>query len=439
MSGLMNNYFYGKAGQGDYTVEQMPTTRKQLFFTTLRVRFSSMIGVNLLHFLFMLPLLIWLYIASSTALVYLEPADAVKLGGTPQPMADAYAGYTALSAELDALTNASKYLAENEAKLSDIRARIADLEAGKEVLVEDTVIEGGEKTQRPVTMEELRAQESEVLAAIELNRQNEVKAQDEAYLTDLRTRYVEQLNTYNLYARQGLNGNLLLSLLIMVPFVALASVGRPGMMYVLRNWARDEHSFVWQDYKEAIKTNWKQSLPIGIINGFSFFVVFVAYVTYGQMAQDSWFFNIPQALMVVLLALWWMANELMFPMMVTYKMKLKDIIRNSIIISIARLPIAFVILLGTVAVPLAILLLVPLPFSILVLLVIYGVIGFALVGFVQASFANACFDKYLNPRIEGAQVGIGLHNAEEDEDDAPEAAKPEAQEKEDRFWEHKTE
>ena len=58
----MNNYFYGKAGQADYTVEQMPTTRKQLFFTTLKVRFSSMIGINLLHFLFMLPLLIWLFL-----------------------------------------------------------------------------------------------------------------------------------------------------------------------------------------------------------------------------------------------------------------------------------------------------------------------------------------------------------------------------------------
>ena len=49
MGGLMNNYYYGKAGKADYTVEQMPTTRRQLFFTTLRVRLSSMCALNIFH------------------------------------------------------------------------------------------------------------------------------------------------------------------------------------------------------------------------------------------------------------------------------------------------------------------------------------------------------------------------------------------------------
>ena len=66
MSGIMNNYFYGKAGQADYTVDQMPTTRKQLFFTTLKVRFSSMIGLNMLYFLFMIPLLILLVVGTES-------------------------------------------------------------------------------------------------------------------------------------------------------------------------------------------------------------------------------------------------------------------------------------------------------------------------------------------------------------------------------------
>ena len=435
MSGLMNSYFYGKAGQGDYTTEQMPTTRKQLFFTTLKVRFSSMIGLNLMHFLFMLPLLIWLYVSMSAAMVYLEPADAVKLSGAPQQMIDAYNAYTAYGEERDAVLNGTQYAAARQAALEDVKAKIADLKAGKEVLVEETVVEGGETTTRPATLEELTAQEAELQAVIEKHLQDAAKAEDQAYMDELNLQYAQNLNTYNLYARQQLNGSLLLSLLIMIPFMALAAVGRPGMMYVLRNWARDEHSFMMQDYKEAIKTNWRQALPIGIFNGLSFFLTFVAYVTYGQMAENSWFFNIPQALMVVLLAVWWMANELMFPMMITYKMRLRDIVRNSVIISIARLPFAFLILLGTVAVPLAILLLVPLPFSILVLLVVYGLIGFAFAGFVQASFANSCFDRFLNPRIEGAEVGKGLYKPEDDEEEEEEA---QPVQKEDRFWEHKT-
>lgn len=47
----------------------------------------------------------------------------------------------------------------------------------------------------------------------------------------------------------------------------------------------------------------------------------------------------------------------------------------------------------------------------------YIVIGFSLSRFVGASYANAVFDRYINPNIEGVQVGRGLYNAEDDEDD----------------------
>ncbi len=37
MAGLMNNYFYGKAGKGDYTVVEKSTARTNRIFTTIRV------------------------------------------------------------------------------------------------------------------------------------------------------------------------------------------------------------------------------------------------------------------------------------------------------------------------------------------------------------------------------------------------------------------
>ena len=433
--GLFDRYFYGKAGQGDYTVEQMPTNRKQLFFTTLKVRLSSMIGVNLLHFLWMIPLFIWLYVAINSAILYITPEDVVKLPNAPQGMMEAYDSYTKAYNEYDAIINAQTYLNQNNAKLSDIQHNIETILAGGEVTRQVTVIEGGEATAEQVTLEQLRQEESEMLALISENELNLAKAGDEELINGLKAQYNDNVKVFNLYARQLLNGNILTSLLIMIPLIALCAVGRPGMMYVLRNWARDEHSFVWQDYKQAIKENWKQALGIGILNGLSFLLVFVAYVTYGQMAENSWFFNIPQALMVVLLILWWMANELMFPMLITYEMKFKDILKNSIIIALARLPWAFLILLGSVAVPLAILWFIPLPFSLLVFLLLYALFALAFKGFIEASFANSCFDRYLNPRIEGAEVGKGLYKPDEDTQTEEETA---TEEKPERFWEHNT-
>ena len=37
---------------------------------------------------------------------------------------------------------------------------------------------------------------------------------------------------------------------------------------------------------------------------------------------------------------------------------------------------------------------------------------------MYASYANALFDKYMNPRIEGAPVNMGLRSSEYDEDEA---------------------
>ena len=47
----------------------------------------------------------------------------------------------------------------------------------------------------------------------------------------------------------------------------------------------------------------------------------------------------------------------------------------------------------------------------------YIVIGFGLSRFVGASYSNAVFDRYINPNIEGVQVGRGLYNAQDDEDE----------------------
>lgn len=56
---------------------------------------------------------------------------------------------------------------------------------------------------------------------------------------------------------------------------------------------------------------------------------------------------------------------------------------------------------------------------ILIVSLYYLLFGFALSRLIYASFANGVFDKYLNPNIEGAQVGQGLRPRSED-DDLPE-------------------
>lgn len=441
MSSLMNRYFYGKAGQGDYTVEQMPTNRKQLFFTTLKVRFSSMIGLNFLQFLFMLPALLWLFVAMASALDFvaddltLNYAHAVEIA-RDDIVTGAYDDYLKAKAEYDAVFDAEAQITRLEYEIEQLKATIESVESGVEINKPGNDVDKYTANDLPALRTEMDEKKIE-LAKAQRNLEilNDKEGEENlAYKKQLSETYAQTIQVCETYTRQLLNSNIMTSLIILAPLIALAGIGRTGQSLVLRNWARDEHSFMMDDFKEAIKKNWKQGLATGIVNGLSFPIFFIAYSTYGSMSQGSWFYVIPQAIMVIVLLLWWMANEVIFFMMVTYKMKWKDLVKNAILMTVARLPIAFLILLGSALVPAAIMLLIPMPVNMLIFLIVYGVIGFSFTLFIHASFANSCFDKYLNPRIEGAVVGRGLYKPEEEEDNPA----SEVTEKEDRYWEHKT-
>jgi uncharacterized membrane protein YesL len=214
---------------------------------------------------------------------------------------------------------------------------------------------------------------------------------------------------------QSVWGNLTIYLIGMVPCLTIAGAGAPGLMYICRNWARDQHAFLVSDFKDQVKANWKQGMVVGLVNGLSLLISYVAVMYYSQMAQGGLLWVIPEALVVMMLALWWMINMLIFPMMVTYDMNLRTLIRNSALIAAARLPWSILFLLGAFLVPVVIAVFVP--YGYLVMILIYLVVGFALTGFIYSSYAVSCFDRFLNPKIEGAPTNLGLRDKSLDEDD----------------------
>ena len=54
----MNSYFYGKSGKGDYTPDDLPKNRWQLFMEMLRTRMSGLCRMNLMYFVAWLPAMI---------------------------------------------------------------------------------------------------------------------------------------------------------------------------------------------------------------------------------------------------------------------------------------------------------------------------------------------------------------------------------------------
>jgi len=324
---MMNRFYYGKSGKGDFTKEDLPETRMQLFWEMLRVRFTGLFKLNLLYVLAWIP--------------------AIIVIGRGLIM-----GYNGLAA------------------LSEMQLQV-----------------------------------------------------------DSGTATVEALNQMNVEMLDYMKAVLMQTLVLLFPALAVTGPFTAGLCYVTRNWARDEHSFVWSDFWQAVKENWKQALATSAITGLIPVVLYVCYTFYGDMAGSNAFFLVPQALSIVVCVLWLCTLMYVYPQMVTYEMKYGTLIRNSLIMAISCLPMTVGLKLLSI-VPGIICAVVALftPYAVYAFLIYaayYILLGFSLSRFVGASFTNGVFDRMLNARIEGAQVNRGLYN--EDEEEEEEAAQAESE------------
>ena len=335
---LMNRYYFGKSGKGDYTPEDLPQNRWQLFWEMLRVRFSGLIRLNLIYMLIWLPTIIVLALSLLTAVNMLNLAY-----GTDE---------------------------------------------------ETEVVE-------TVSTEEAAASASDA-AALET-------------ATEAATTFTPE----NLL--EALQSLLFSTLLFLFPCIAITGPFTAGVTYVTRNWARDEHAFVWSDFKDALKANWKYGLLTSAITGILPPVVYYYIFLCSQLAANSFFFYIPMMMMIILLLVWSMMLIFLYPQMVTYDLKYKGLLKNSVIMAIGRLPMAFGLRLLSFVPTLIAVVLFFLTSSLLCPLILglyYILLGYALSRFVGVSYVNGVLDKYINSHIEGAEVNRGLA-PEEEEDDLP--------------------
>ena len=341
---LMNNYYFGKSGKGDFTPDDLPSNRWQLFLDTLRTRFSALVRLNLLYVLVWIPTIVVLVILFSG---FLNVVNQIDLGdGTSYQT-----------------RQADQYLADQAAGTLDSRYTEEQIAA----MTQKQPVLSGEAAQDTIT------------------------------------------------------SLLFTTLLLLIPCIGITGPFTAGVSYVLQHWSRDEHAFIWSDFKDALKENWKQAIVMSLITGLVPMLVYMSWTFYGQMARTQLLMTVPQYLVLMLGIIWMLTVTYVYPMIVSYQLKLKDALRNSLLLAIARLPFSLgVRLLHCVPVALGLLgtYFLSAQYVPLALLAYYLLIGYTLSRFITASYTNAVFDRFINPRIKGAPVNRGLRAPDEDDEDA---------------------
>ncbi len=105
-----------------------------------------------------------------------------------------------------------------------------------------------------------------------------------------------------------------------------------GTTYILRNMAKGDPVFIFSDFIYAIRRNWKQALPFGILDA-----ILLALIPYDVMYLSSAVGGITPfllgAIVVIGLLYFWM-RFYVYLQMVTFDLSIKKILKNSLIFSL---------------------------------------------------------------------------------------------------------
>lgn len=205
--------------------------------------------------------------------------------------------------------------------------------------------------------------------------------------------------------------------LLLIPCLMLAGPAMAAMTYIVRNWSRDEHAWVWSDFKDAWKENWKQALIIMLINGVAVLLLSVNLRFYGAMAAENILFLFLYYMMIIIALIIAMMNMFIFPLMVTYRLSIKHLIRNAFILTMVKLPFTFLVFAATAALTVVCLVyLFSIPFFL---------VGITFSALIILSYVNWIFSKYINNQTPGGGTEEVIEEEAEDvtEENAIDAVK----------------
>jgi len=126
-------------------------------------------------------------------------------------------------------------------------------------------------------------------------------------------------------------------------FMLIAVVGLPvfntGFAYILRNFSRQNHAWIWHDFWDKVKSNFKQSIALTVIDIVVLFVgvVNVTFYSNNEVINGNVAFLL-KSIVVMTFGIYYMMHYFIYTIMVTFDLNLKGILKNSLILTFVKLP-----------------------------------------------------------------------------------------------------
>lgn len=108
-----------------------------------------------------------------------------------------------------------------------------------------------------------------------------------------------------------------------------------GYTYILRNYSREEHAWLWSDFWQYAKENFKQAIAVWLIDLAAMVVMFYAFMFYSTANSAVSALKYVIGVMIVIFT---MMHFYIYPIMVTFRLSLKAIYQNSFLFALMKLP-----------------------------------------------------------------------------------------------------
>lgn len=183
--------------------------------------------------------------------------------------------------------------------------------------------------------------------------------------------------------------------LFYVSFIG-AGPASAGFDFVMASFAGDYHTFVRQDFKEKIKENFKQAAAVFFIDLIAFVVMFYAFIIYYSFGGAIGYIRYIVAVVALIFAA---MHIYIYPMMVGYELRLRDIYKNAFLLTMAKLPVNLILLVIIGGIHYFTAKFLPLPVFVLT----EGFLLYGLTGFIGGFQAEIVFKKYFS--VKGEEDG----------------------------------
>lgn len=202
-------------------------------------------------------------------------------------------------------------------------------------------------------------------------------------------------------------GLLILSIFVTGPATA-------GFTYVLRNFQREEHAWVFSDFREHFRKNYKQGVLMGLIDVILAVLLYVAFVFYVYqmpvtMPDMGLLSTIGATLIVIISVLFVFMHFYIYVMMVTFQLTFKQLLQNAFLFALGKLPINILVFVIVGAIAVAFVLFLPLS------IIAAPVLLLSLIGYIIVFAVYPSIDRLMIHRTDGTDDTDG-DGAEEERD-----------------------